>query len=751
VTHYLVIVLTVGGGEIALWLWARWEAWRHRYDSALMAWLAIHWRLVSRLFMIAAALLICFTRWAWHALAASEHTRRMIDAAAGRYWRLHAVLEGCLAIGMANLHRGIRRATPVPIKRFVYPHQRAGSLAVLAHGTGSVSGPGAALQSSRDPGSGSSGGEYAVVWHGRVVNVFLGLVAGLVAAGVVWLTGLYRLPGAAGHAVAGIGPLGLVISVCTAAGLGLGMVAHQHPHSIRAPGDGFAKRRDIRRAISARAVRRSAAITRPGMAAKRLPVTHSGTFLGWRGGTKLWATLKDVVLVIAPPQTGKTAYLGGRIIEAPGAVVATSTKADIFVHTVALRAARGSVWVLNTEGLGDIASNFRWSPLEGCCDPEVASERAGYLLAGIEKGGGENAFFWREMNVKLLRCLLLAAAVTDRNMRDVWAWINDSADPTPLRIMESEPTVPGEWVSEFGQLLHDTPERTRQSVYLTLAQAMQFITSPAVASAICPAPGEPTFSLDQFLNGDATLYLLGSDRPYASLVPLFTAITGHVFEGAKRAAGRAYNGRLDPPLSLVLDEAALICPVPLPSMTADSGGRGIQVLTAVQSPSQLYERWGQRGGETIWNNANAKLVFGGLGHARDLDDLSKVCGERDEHVQGTTTASGGHRSASTTIRRVPVLAPHEIRQLADGQALLLYRNIPPVVIKTEKVWERKDVKAMAKARRNELASARVRASTAAAPVEIPSRAQADVGNIVVLADRRDDDERVEEEAAAGGE
>ena len=299
------------------------------------------------------------------------------------------------------------------------------------------------------------------------------------------------------------------------------------------------------------------------------------------------------------------------------------------------------------------------------------------------------------MNAKLLRCLLLAAAVSGRNMRDVWAWINDSADPTPLRIMETEPSVPASWVSELEQLMNDTPERTRQSVYLTLAQAMQFVTSPAIAATICPAPGEETFDLGQFLASKGTLYLLGSDRPYASLVPLFTAITGHVFEGAKRLAGRAYNGRLDPPLLLALDEAALICPVPLPSMTADSGGRGIQVMAAVQSPSQLYETWGQRGGETIYNNSNAKLIFGGLAHGQDLADLSKVCGERDDITRSQTSGTGGHHSASTSVRRVPVLAPHEIRQIADGKALLLYRNMPPVVIRIEKVWERKDVKRMA--------------------------------------------------------
>ena len=86
------------------------------------------------------------------------------------------------------------------------------------------------------------------------------------------------------------------------------------------------------------------------------------------------------------------------------------------------------------------------------------------------------------------------------------------------------------------------------------------------------------FCLEQLPGRAPSLYLLGSDHPYASLAPLFTAITGHVFEGAKAVAGRSRNGRLDPPLTLALDEAALICPVPLPSMTADSGGRGIQLL-----------------------------------------------------------------------------------------------------------------------------------------------------------------------------
>ena len=92
-------------------------------------------------------------------------------------------------------------------------------------------------------------------------------------------------------------------------------------------------------------------------------------------------------------------------------------------------------------------------------------------------------------------------------------------------------------------------------------------------------------------------------------------------------------------------------------------------------------------------------MFGGLGHATDLDNLSRVCGERDDVVQGFTTGTGGQRSASQSVRRVPVLAPHEIREIPDGWALLLYRNMAPVLVVIERVWERRDVKAAAKAQR----------------------------------------------------
>lgn len=157
---------------------------------------------------------------------------------------------------------------------------------------------------------------------------------------------------------------------------------------------------------------------------------------------------------------------------------------------------------------------------------------------------------------------------------------------------------------------------------------------------------------------------------------------------------------------------------------------------------------GERGGQTIINNSNAKLVFGGLGHAKDLDDLSRLCGNRDDRVRQMNTGTNGARSASFHVRQIPVLAPHEVRQIPDGQALLLYRNIPPMIVKTERVWDRKDVKAaLAPGREADVVVTRPEATPKAA------EAPADVltaPNIVAFPRRRVDDDQDEETARARG-
>lgn len=465
---------------------------------------------------------------------------------------------------------------------------------------------------------------------------------------------------------------------------------------VRGYDTGMAASADIIAAMALGAVRRSARTTRPGLAfPHRAAPSAVGITLGREDralGRALYASLEEVVLAVAPPRSGKTAWLGNVVIDAPGACVATSTKADLYEHTHRLRARGRPVVVFNPEGLGDIPSTLRWSPLDGCTSPRVAMSRAAALLAGSVAGAGmQDRQFWEATSGKLLRCFLYAAAVAGRDMADVARWASSPRDRTALDILECHDATPAGWAADVRQLLDAAPDKTRDSVYLSLATTLQFMADPAISRAVLPARGEPILDVGAWIRGCGTLYLLATERPHGSLSPLFTALMGHLFDTASALASRCPGGRLDPPLLLALDEAALICPVPLERWTSDAGGRGISIVVTVQAPSQLRERWGRDAAQTIWSNAAVKLIFGGLTVAEHLNDISSLCGERDAPVRSHSDGGNGTRSRTIALRRVPVFSPDALRTLARLRTVILHRTTRPVLGRIDPVWERRDV------------------------------------------------------------
>ena len=213
----------------------------------------------------------------------------------------------------------------------------------------------------------------------------------------------------------------------------------------------------------------------------------------------------------------------------------------------------------------------------------------------------------------------------------------------------------------------------------------------------------------------ATVFLLGAEETQAA--PLVCALTGHIAREARRLAALQPGGRLDPPLTLALDEAALISPVPLESWTADMGGRGVTILAAFQSRAQLLARWGEHDAATILNNTGAVMVFGGTRDRDDLQFWSTLTGERDEPI---TTPDLHGRGATRTVRRVPVLQPAQIANLPAGRVLVIRRGLAPVIGRAQMAWRRRDVRAHQHACRPGRRGGRARRTSAATdPVPVP--------------------------------
>ena len=551
--------------------------------------------------------------------------------------------------------------------------------------------------------------DVVAAWRGRARSLLVVVVLAVVLAALLGRASL---------------PVQLLAGTLLLTG-GAALVWHRRTRSASIVGRWGAKSRrksgvastlDIARLASWVAMRRKACVVRPSLAdltrrqRLRVRTTEVAVPLCRVGALRVWSSVEDVLLIFGGPRTGKTGYLAGRIIDAPGAVLVTSTRTDLHDLTAGLRARRSPVLAFNAVGLGDLPSTVTFDPLCGCADPVTAAERATDLIAAGSHGDGGDREYWDAQARRVLAALLHAAALGALHMRDVLRWVA-APDPaarevTSLLRRSPEPA----YVEDAAQFLTTNP-RTRTSITSTIMPALGWLTSPAASAA---ASGAAPLDVAELLRSRGTVFLLGAEETQAA--PLVCALTGHIAREARRMAARQPGGRLDPPLTLALDEAALISPVPLDSWTADMGGRGVSIIAAFQSRAQVIARWGETGAAIILNNAAAIMVFGGTRDRDDLDYWSTLTGERDEPIVTTDTEG---RVTSRSVRKAPVIAAAQLANLPVGRVVVIRRGMAPVVGRVRMAWRRRDVRAQAKTARAEAAAVVLAAEQAARTAHQP--------------------------------
>ena len=441
---------------------------------------------------------------------------------------------------------------------------------------------------------------------------------------------------------------------------------------------GAATRREIRAGLSPRAAVRHAALACPDLDPAYAPVIIGRAR---RPSRVIAGTRADSYLVVAPPQTMKTALIACWAADAPGALLATSSRIDLYAHTVLAREVAGPVWVLNPDGDGGIPTTLSWSPLDGCRNPRTAMRRAGDLMHAAPRDSTGKDAWWDAKGAELLRLMLHAAAVAGTTMAEAAAWVRDPSAPEPMTALTSPLAAPG-WADELAAILA-ADEAQLTSIIASAAAALSWMADPVMAAAADPAPGEG-FDARAFALSAGTVYLIGADRPHGSLAPYFAAFAAEAFEQARHAAA-ANGGRLAIPVTLALDEAATICPVPLHSWTSVAAGYNITVAAGLQALSQLTARWGEHDGQTIFTNMTVKVIGGGFTDHGELERLSAVCGDVDtwQHVRHP---DGGKTRQQGTERLYP---PERIRMLAPWHALVLHRTTRPVEAVVTPVWGRR--------------------------------------------------------------
>lgn len=511
-----------------------------------------------------------------------------------------------------------------------------------------------------------------------------GLVAALIlAAGYLAYRQVSRLPG-----------LVLIVALALVAALAVRIIwgtsrlpSHRARHTrmrlrLRLhPGKGHASRLHLWLFWSAFASFRESARTRPalGMWARfRHPVAHAVYVGKAHLMARLWLPVQEHVLAFSLPRSGKSGWLGTAILHYPGPVLSTTTKADLFGLTSGIRSYRGPIHVFNPQRIGGAESTFRWSPIDGCQDPATAIRRADAFSSSASTKGTEGADFWSDKCSDYLRAMFCAAAVGGGDLRNVLQWINGINTRQALDILRAAGFA--NWAATLAE--RDGPaQKTAATVKMVMTRALAFMDDPALCASVLPRKGEG-FGIEDYLRQSGTLYMVAQSAGEKSpLAALYACLTTEVHYQARLMGSRQKGGRLDPPLLMALDEVTQICPVPVPSWLADSGGVGIQLITVCHGMAQLEDRWGKTGAQTILDTSGCKVALPGITATGTLDMLSSLCGKAHYRIRGDEKYS-----------EQLVIPPDVIRQLPAKRALVIRGSYAPVIAKLPMVWKDDAVK-----------------------------------------------------------
>lgn len=442
-------------------------------------------------------------------------------------------------------------------------------------------------------------------------------------------------------------------------------------------------------------------ITREGAQdiANRLGAGHAGpgVLIGRtvRDNLEVFGSWEDMHVDIWGPRTGKTTSRAvPAILDAPGAVIATSNKRDIVDATRDPRSAHGPIWVFDPQEVCGEEPNWWWNPLSYVTDETKARQLAEHFVASQRSLNAQTDAFFDAAGTDLLAGLLLAAAVAKRPITQVYVWLADPRNDEPERILRNTPGL--ELSADALAGVINAPDKQRGGVYGTAQQSAQFMINRKVTRWVTPqGPNESRrqFNPHQFVREGGTLYSL-SKEGVGTAGPLVAALTVAVVEAAEDYAKTCPLGRMPSPLVGVLDEAANVCRWKnLPDLYSHFGSRGIVLMTILQSWAQGIECWGEHGMEKLWSAANIRVYGGGASDANFLEKLSKLIGDYDI-MSSSVSYNKGERGTSKQTQRHHIMEVSDLASMPPGRAVVFPSGIPATMIKTVPWMARPDAAAV---------------------------------------------------------
>ena len=392
--------------------------------------------------------------------------------------------------------------------------------------------------------------------------------------------------------------------------------------------------------------------------------------LGRLDGRLVLSDRDSHVALIAPTRSGKTTrFVIPWLLEHDGPAIVTSTKLDIVEATHEVRAERGKVWVWDPFGSGSAL----WTPLTGCDDWSYALAQAQWLADASADGDSEIAAYWRGEAAKLLAPLLHAAALDDRSMPDVLAWLDAQETFEAGGILRDAGRVEAKrQLTSISEL----DDRNRGTTYMSAGSLLAAYRYPELDAGV-----GMELTADSFFKGEPnTLFVVAGARQQRLLTPLIVGMLSSFLHDVTERARR--DGPLEPTLRVLLDEVANIAPLrDLPSHLSQSAASGVRIATVWQSLGQMHHRY-RGAADSILANSTTKLLMGPVTDERTRRYVVGLLGrERARTRSRTRRGLGDDSSVTTADTTTDAAAPQMLQQLGRQRALLIDGARKPAIVR----------------------------------------------------------------------
>lgn len=384
--------------------------------------------------------------------------------------------------------------------------------------------------------------------------------------------------------------------------------------------------------------------------------------------------------LIATTGAGKTsAFIIPNLLALDGrSIVATDPSGALYDRTAADLKARG--YKVLRLAPADLASSVGFNPLERARTfPEM--QEIAHILIRTPNHGAKVDPFWvsgaEEIVSILIKCLKNHVdAGRYANLANLQYLLNNFADGDGLIPFVAANAPDDQTYHAFKGFISQS-EKTMQGIVSQAKSALMMLSDPDIARLTAVS----TFDFESFRREKTALFLVFPQNRvsyYSLLANLFyTQLFHYCLDDSKFS-------RDSLPLYFLLDEFGHLTIPDFPAIITTTRARRISLSIVLQSLSQLEERYGRQGANTILAGGVASRVFfSGM----DIDTaqmLAKTLGDTHrERIDGL----GNLRS-----EREPLMTPAALRSMPDNQVLYLFANKRPTLIDVTPYYESRAMK-----------------------------------------------------------